>query len=152
MIKELCKNVSVGNLDDLKFVDKSKYAIIHATKSSWLSNKNDVIFEKGDELFVNWVDAKDQKYFDYKGEGVSVFIKILDFIDKWAAIKKVFVHCDEGKSRSPSIIMVYMAKRLKLINNKDHVFAEREFTNLYPEYFANKGISDFLFKNWFKIK
>jgi len=146
-------NLWVGSLEDSNLINKKEYAIIHATKSSFDKSFGQVIYEVENELFLNWVDSKEAKYFDFNNCGISVFEKTLNFIDKWINSKKIFVHCNEGISRSPSIIMVYMAKRMGVITNKDHVFTEREFTdNFYPSYFAGKGISDFLFKNWFKIK
>lgn len=151
-MKEVYKNIFVGSKRDLDQTNESDYAFVHATKTMFIKDKDEVVNELKNHLYVNWVDAKDSKYFNYNNNGVNVFNKILDFIDKWQADKKVFIHCDEGISRSPSIAMVYLAKRKRVINNKDHVFAEREFTDIYPNYFAYNGISDFLFSNWFNIK
>lgn len=142
----------VGGKDDLYLTNEKEYAFIHATKSLFKEGDDRVLNEVNNHLYVNWVDSRDSKYFDYNGNGVYVFIKILDFIDKWIGERKVFIHCDEGVSRSPSIAMVYMAKRKGAIRDKDHVFAKYDFTNIYCTYFANKGIDDFLFRNWFKIK
>lgn len=150
-MQEVSKNIYVGSKYDLPDTNEEDYAFVHAAKTLFVKDKDEVVNESENHLYINWVDAKDSKYFDYNNNGVNVFIKILDFIDKWAPEKKVFIHCDEGVSRSPSIAMVYLAKRRKEINSKDHVFAEREFTHIYPNYFAYNGISDFLFKNWFKI-
>lgn len=149
---EVCKNIWVGSLEDLDGIELKEYAVVHATKSVFDKSRGELIYERDNHLYLNWVDAKEEKYFDYKGLGVSAFIAVLNFIDRWVKEKKIFIHCDEGKSRSPSIALVYMAKRMKIISSKDHVFAEREFTDIYPQYYAGKGISDFLFNNWFKIK
>lgn len=128
------------------------FAFVHATKTLFDKNKGEIIYIAHNHLFLNWVDSADSKYFDGNTQGVNVFIATMDFIDEWVGKRKVFIHCDAGASRSPSIAMVYLAKRKHAISNQDHVFAEREFTDIYPKYFAGKGISDFLFKNWFKIK
>jgi hypothetical protein len=151
-MKEVCNDIFVGSIEDLGEIDDSEYAIVHATKTVFDKKFGYIIYERDNHLYLNWVDADDSRYFDYNEEGALVVIQVLNFIDKWAKEKKIFIHCDEGKSRSPSIAMLYMSKRLKVITDKDHVFAEREFTDIYQPYFANKGISDFLFKNWFKIK
>lgn len=151
-MKEVYKNIFVGSKIDLAGTNEDEYAFVHATKTMFIKDKDEVLNENGNHLYINWVDAKESKYFDYNNNGVNVFSKILDFIEKWGNNKKVFIHCDKGVSRSPSIAMVYLAKRKWIISNKDHVFAEREFTDIYPKYFAYNGISDFLFKNWFKIK
>lgn len=149
---EVCDGIWVGSLQDFKEVDEVKFAFVHATKSIFDKSFGEVFYENENHLYLNWVDAKEEKYFDYRGLGVGVVISALDFIDKWVKERKILIHCDEGVSRSPSIAMAYMAKRLKIIDDKDHVFAEREFQDMYPEYAPNKGIQDFLFKNWFKIK
>lgn len=149
---EVFDKIWVGSLDDFIGSSKKDFAFVHATKSLFDNSLGEVIYEIDNHLYLNWVDSKEEKYFDYKGLGVSVFVSILNFIEKWHKSGSVLIHCNEGLSRSPSIAMVYLAKRLKVIDGKDHVFAEREFSDIYPEYYANKGISDFLFKNWFKIK
>lgn len=151
-MKEVYKNIFVGSKSDLANTNESEYAFIHATKTMFIKDNDEVVNEKENHLYINWVDSKDSKYFNYNNNGVNVVIQALDFIDKWGEDRKVFIHCDEGVSRSPSIAMVYLSKRKKVISNKDHVFAEREFTGIYPNYFAYNGISEFLFKNWFKIK
>lgn len=151
-MQEVSKNIYVGSKYDLPKTNDEDYAFVHATKTMFTKKDNEVINEENNHLYLNWVDAKDSKYFDYNDNGVNVLMQVLDFIEKWEKEKKVFIHCDEGVSRSPSIAMVYMAKRNNEITNKDHVFAEREFSHIYPNYFAYSGISDFLFKNWFKIK
>jgi predicted protein tyrosine phosphatase len=149
---EVFENIFVGSRDDLRFTTDDKFAFVHATKTVFKKDNHEVVNEESNHLWLNWVDATDSKYFDCNNEGVEVFIHTLDFIDKWIADKCIFIHCDEGVSRSPSIAMVYLAKRAKAITDKDHVFAEREFQDIYPKYNAGKGVSDFLFKNWFKIK
>lgn len=151
-MQEVYKNIYVGSKEDLRYTNEKDFAFVHATKTIFIRGDNEVINEEGNHLYLNWVDAKESKYFDFNKEGVLVFIKVLDFIDKWVKSKNVFIHCDEGVSRSPTIAMVYMAKRTSSISNKDHVYAERDFGDIYEKYWAGKGISDFVFKNWFKIK
>lgn len=151
-MQEVYKDIFVGSKDDLRFTDEKEYAFVHATKTVFKKDDDEVVNEENNHLYLNWVDSKDSKYFNYNNEGVSVFIKVLDFIDKWINKRKVFLHCDEGVSRSPTIAMVYMAKRVKCINNRDYIYANRDFSDIYNSYWAGKGISDFVFKNWFNIK
>jgi|GEM_PF-1402173 len=150
-MKEVRNNLYIAKREDLTKTNEDDYAFIHATKTMFKGNKNEVLIEEDNHLYLNWVDSPDMKYFDFNNKGTDVFISILDFIDKWINCRKVIINCDEGISRSPTIAMVYMAKRTKEISNKDHVFAERDFSNIYESYWAGKGISDFVFKNWFKI-
>lgn len=150
-MKQVSNNLYVGNREDLSKINEDDFAFIHATKTMFKGAKNEVLVYEDNHLFVNWVDSADMKYFDFNNKGVEVFINILDFIDKWITVKNVFVHCDEGISRSPTIAMMYLAKRRKEISCKDHIYAERDFSNIYEMYWAGKGIQDFVFKNWYKI-
>ena len=70
----------------------------------------------------------------------------VDFIDDNIKTKKVLVHCNLGRSRSPSIAMVYLAKN-QIISN-EYNSAIEEFTKKYPEYSPGNGIEIYLKKNW----
>ena len=130
-MQEVYKNLYVGSKEDLRLTNENEYSFIHATKTMFKKNNNKVINEENNHLYLNWVDSNDYKYFDYNNEGVSVFIRTLNFIEKWIREKNIFLHCDEGVSRSPTIAMVYMAKRLKCISNEHYIFAKRDFSNIY---------------------
>lgn len=151
-MEEVCKGIYVGSLKDSEKLNDDEYAFVHATKTVFNTRCGSLVYERENHLFINWVDARDEKYFDYEGQGVNVVVSALDFIEKWSADRKVIIHCDEGKSRSPSIAMMYMAKRRKNIRNDQHIFAEREFSDIYFDYYPNEGIREFLFQNWHKIK
>ena len=62
--------------------------------------------------------------------------------------KEVLVRCNQGLSRSPSIIMVYLAKA-GMLTNKSFQDAREKFTKkFYKDYSPGLGISIFLEKNW----
>ncbi len=61
--------------------------------------------------------------------------------------KNVFVHCNEGRTRSPIIAMLYM-KKTGHFGDKDFVSAEKEFTTIYPPYQPNSGIRQFALMHW----
>src|SRR5215472_8465986 len=63
----------------------------------------------------------------------------LDFIDEaYNSGLKVLVHCMAGRSRSPSITMLYMATRLHVLPTASFEAAEKQFRNLYPRYSPNR--------------
>jgi protein tyrosine phosphatase len=146
-------NIFIGNKDDEKKIDKKTFVIVHACKSyfdkieiasGFRNNSN--IKESKCELYINWVDLPDSKSFDLKTFNDALFwMKENNSEDK-----NMFVHCDWGQSRSPTLVMVFMAKVLKVL--PDNFFdALEEFKILYPEYITPSGISKFTKENWVKI-
>ncbi len=86
---------------------------------------------------------------------VSRFIKkemidqTLDFIDQaYSSGLKVMIHCMAGRSRSPSITMLYLATRLHVLSTESFEAAEEQFRSLYPRYHPNRGIREHLRNNW----
>jgi predicted protein tyrosine phosphatase len=70
--------------------------------------------------------------------------------EKYSENKNMFLHCDWGQSRSPTLVMVFMAKILKVL--PDSFFdALSEFKMLYPDYVTPSGISKFTKENWARI-
>ncbi|MFC2118340.1 dual specificity protein phosphatase family protein, partial [Bacteroidota bacterium] len=138
-------NLFVGDLNDSLNVDNNNWAIVHATQTihyqlfGWnrTSNKPDknhpnyIFYEKDNRLSLNWVDGKANLY---EWSGNDKFIKILDFIDKWLPQRNVLVHCDQGFSRSPSLCLLYLAKRIKIISDESYQDAKTGFLRLYPEF------------------
>lgn len=100
--------------------------------------------ERDHALYLNLVDARDPKYFT-----ASIFQKALSFIDNEIKDgRDVFIVCNKGESRSPSIALMYMLEHgyFKKINFFDEVVDEfRE--KYYAEYKPAMGIYVFL-RNW----
>lgn len=147
-------NIFIGNKDDEKLIDKKSYVIVHACKScfdkvdvnkGYCSNEN--IKELEDELYINWVDLPDSNSFDLKTFNNT----LLWMKENYSEDKNMLVHCDWGQSRSPTLVMVFMAKVLKIL--PDTFFdALSQFKKLYPDYITPSGISKFTKENWEKIE
>ncbi len=103
--------------------------------------------EKDNFMSVNWIDASAQ-FYDWQGKGVETFIKVLDFIEKQD--KQVYIFCDKGHSRSPSVALLYLSKRLRVIPSDSFEAAKEEFLKLYPMYEPG-GIKDFITSHWEEI-
>ena len=115
-------NIYIGGISDLSDVNNDDWAIVHATQTihyeimGWnrKTNKPDkddpnyIIFQQDNRLFLNWVDGGAHLY---NPSGPETFIKILDFIDNWIEKKQIFIHCDQGMSRAPTLALLYLAKR-----------------------------------------
>ena len=98
-------------------------------------------------MSVNFVDAKDPKYYNYQNNGAKVFMQILDFMDV-NKDRKILVNCNQGQSRSPSLVLLYLAKRLMLISHNSFEEAKKDFMQIYPNYLPALGIQLFLTQSW----
>jgi hypothetical protein len=159
---EITDNLYVGSLLDLRNFSLEDDAIVHATQTphyqimgwNWTTNKpnknhlNYIIWEKNNRLSLNWVDGPAHLY---KWSGIGTFIKVLDFIDYWIENRKILIHCNQGISRSPTLGLLYLAKRRKIVPNDTFHSAKKEFLNIYPMYNPS-GISDFVNQHWIEIE
>jgi hypothetical protein len=150
------ENVEMFNYKiDLDKIQVPGYAIVHAAKEPWhrafvsysgrgcpKGNPEYLFAERGCRLALNLVDAPDPKFFSRE-----IFVIALNFIEKQLnSGKKVLVHCNEGKSRSPSIALLYMAnKSLIKLSFPD---AGQSFKRIYPLYDPGDGITKHLIYNW----
>lgn len=98
-------------------------------------------------LILNWVDGP-ARLFEWSFQQ-GVFSEALDFIELNLRRGEVLVHCDAGMSRSPTLSMLYLAKRGGVLPN-NFLGAAAEFRRLYPRWMRG-GISDFVQRNWGQI-
>lgn len=161
MFQLLETNLFVGGISNKNLYKNKEWAVVHATQTvhyeilgwnrrfnkSLKEHPNYLIYEKNNRLSLNWMDGA---AYLYEEGGTATFIKILDFIEQWIKIKKVMVHCDEGISRSPSLCLLYLAKRAHKISKVSFKKAKEDFEKIYP-YYCPGGIADYLDQNWDKI-
>lgn len=138
---EVYNNLYVADISACKSI--GDYAVIHACKfpcyNSISNNKNNVL-EIGDNLYLNIIDPKEPLFtFD-------LFEKSIEFIDKHIKDRKVIVHCNQGKSRSASIALLY------LFRDKEYWEAQYEFSQIYPNYLPSEGINEYFETNWEILK
>ena len=73
----------------------------------------------------------------------------LDFIEQMHdSGLNVLVHCFQGRSRSPSITLLYLATRLQVLPTESLEAAEAPFRRLYPPYWPTRGIREHLRRHW----
>ena len=94
-------------------------------------------------LYLNIVDTDKEQKAEYMQ---PIFSEAFRFIDS-AINEGVIIHCNEGKSRAPSIAMAYLAARGK-INNKSFAKAANAFVSLYDNYWVRKGLEMYFRNNW----
>jgi len=96
---------------------------------------------KGTHLYLNMIDPPVPLF---KREMFKMFF---DFVDEQIAQRPVVIHCNQGKSRAPSLTLLYMAKRMKLLPDTDYLAARRAFEQKYA-YEPGKGIETYLSTEW----
>lgn len=147
-------NITIGSKSDLCAIDNN-WAVVHACKTSHQQqlgytrpikdSPHYITFRDNNHLYINWVDEPSGKYFQ-----VETFIEALDFIDEYIGDKEIYIHCDLGQSRSPTLAMIYLAKRTNFLED-DFDSASKKFKELYPE-FAPSGIIKFTKIHWNEIR
>ena len=151
-------NIYIGTRADSLLRSDPDWAVINAAKTvhceimGW-GNKpprehpNYIVYEDGQLLSFNWVDGPAHLF---GMSGPEAFVRALDFIDAWYDSKKILINCDQGQSRSPTVALLYAAKRLRIVPGDSFVDARRGFQILYPSY-APAGIADFVSSHWNEI-
>ena len=146
-MKEVFKGLYVGNEDDVPKARERGYAIVSACKDGKTSHRQLLGYEtrgapksspeylvarRKDHLYLNLIDGDDPTYIPDK-----VIDAALSFIaEKLDKGQSVLVHCVEGLSRSPSIVLMWLVKNGKLPTEG----AVRKFKQLYPDYDPSPGI------------
>lgn len=159
---EVYSKLFVGDQDDYEYdvSQRSGWAIVQACKEPYhrraLGYLPGKAAPKGPEYYVarrenrlilNMVDAPKPEFF-YKEEMID---KALDFIDQMRANDiNVLVHCNVGESRGPSIVLLYMAARLRVLSTESLQAAEKQFRTIYPKYNPKVGIQGHLQQYWEK--
>lgn len=152
-MKEVYPHLWVGDRTDYETSVRHR-AVVSATKSVHsrevrYNGKDDpdyIYVEKPYHLILNWVDGPSHLY-DWSTPGL--FTRVNDFIDRNRPLGDILVHCDHGLSRSPTLALVYLAKRTSALPDGLHD-AFQEFARLYPRY-APGGIFDYVSKHWREI-
>jgi hypothetical protein len=155
---EVYPNLFIGTERDCFYTQTNEWAVIHACKSPChqqaLGYRGSLpkhhpyylVYERGNHLFLNIIDP-DTPLFK-----PQLFIDSLDFIENHITQRKVLIHCNLGLSRSPSLALLYLAKRAKVINGENYEEATKDFIKLYPHYRPRRGIAIYLNVQWKNFK
>jgi hypothetical protein len=156
MAREVATNLFVGGYDD--YLDWSGEFVVSATKTAHVAalgyapdadDPNYLSWACQSRLTINWVDGPARLY---AYGGVALFKQALDFIGANLDRGQILIHCDEGMSRSPTLALVYLAKRARSISGSSFAAANTEFfRTIYPDYFPG-GIADYVEENWDAIR
>lgn len=150
--------IHIGTREDAVLRLDPAWAVVNTAKTvhcdvmgwgtqSQPGHPNYLSFEDGQFLSFNWVDGAARLY---DMSGPQAFTRALDFIDRWYASKNILINCDQGQSRSPTVALLYLAKRLHTTPDGSFDEARAAFEHLYPAYYP-KGIADFVTRHWQEI-
>lgn len=99
--------------------------------------------ERGEQLYLNMVDAPDPRFFQ-----VPTVQHALDFMHRhWQQSGKILVHCNWGASRSASLALLLLSKRMQTLPPA-YAEAKEALLQMYPHYLPTWGIDKFLERNW----
>ncbi len=155
---EVYENLFVGNQDDYEFQVKNSadWAIVHACKEPYHRDLLDysgrgapkahpeyLIARRDNRLFLNLIDADSSRFIPE-----AILNTAVEFVSEHlAANRAVLVHCNQGRSRGPSIAMLYLHRHT---NRLPAIFdtAVPAFTELYPPFAPARGIRNKLREVW----
>ena len=158
-MKEVAAGLWVGNQDaGVAALQDSDWAVVNTSKvlharlvgvpaNQLRQTPNYLEFEREGLLSFNMVDGPAHLYGLL---GTPAFVKALDFIDEWRGTRLVLINCDQGMSRSPTVALLYMAKRTGEIPADSFSAARRAFQAHYPMYNPG-GIGAFVASSWSEI-
>ena len=148
MVK-VAENIFVGNAYQADFLSRNsnstKWFFLHCaktyhqkmlnyTKSLPRQSPYYLIVTKGNETALNLVDMNynyDNSFFAITRDALE---KAFDFLDeKRAEGRSIFIHCDQGESRGPSVAMLYLA-RIGKYDYKDFETTVELFSKDYKYY------------------
>jgi hypothetical protein len=150
-------NLFVGNqayYENQDFDDR--WAFVLAAKEPWhrsaigytgracdKTHPEYLMARRDNKLILNLVDAPKAEFFDKR-----IIDAALEFIDERLKLGlMVFIACNEGKSRSASICMLYLIKHRFIIGDSLEDY-EAEFLKIYPEYNPGTGMRGFVKEHW----
>ena len=151
---EITDRIFVGAEYDCRDGD-NEWAVVHACKSPChqravgyrgnLSNShpNYLVLEKENDLYLNIIDPKVPLFMP------PLFTSFLGFSgNHWDDGKNILIHCNQGESRAPSLVMLFLAKHKGEITDTSYDEARGEFAKIFSGYRPGLGIQIYLRDNW----
>ncbi len=104
--------------------------------------------QRGSDLYLNLIDADEPRYFS-----ADLMTGALDWLDAHVTDGlPTLIHCNQGLSRSPSLALLWLAKRASLISDDSCAAAVADYLTINPSYLPSRGIASFLRDQWEQIQ
>jgi len=94
-------------------------------------------------LILNLVDVENAAYI--RDEIMDTAVRFI--AGNLAAGQQVLVHCNQGMSRSPGIVMLYLGTHTDRLSVSFEE-AQEQFCTIYPPFAPAGGVLDFLRRRW----
>lgn len=154
----VCDNLFVGSqLDEAGVRGKPDWFVISACKEPYhrdalgyteraapKDHPEYLIARRPGRLILNLVDAADPKYIPDE-----IIIAALGYLYGKLVMgsTKVLLHCNQGKSRSPTLALLYLGVFGNL-RGLDYAIAVRVFKSIYPDYAPAAGMAGYAEAAW----
>jgi predicted protein tyrosine phosphatase len=137
MIK-ITDKIYIGTVEDYREADDSFAFLCCAKHPVYIElGGTGAYIRKRNILALNMVDAPDPKYFE-----LEQFVAAMKFVDEH---DKVLVFCNQARSRSPVMAMLYLLRTGHFkANNLGSAY--REMKKVYPRMQPNMGVIKFVGK------
>lgn len=159
---EICERVWVGDQNDYEFDVRRRqgWSVVHACKEPYHrqsvgyagrscspSNPEYLMARRGNRLMLNLADVPNPAWIQ-----PAVIDAALAFIDeRLAAGDNVLIHCNQGRSRSAVIGLLYLSTKERY-GGLTFLEAEEDFKRLYPPYAPAGGMRGYCLANWGKYR
>jgi protein-tyrosine phosphatase len=154
---EICTNLYIGSAEDYENLVQlaGDWLIIHAckepyhrqalryeTRSAPKDHPEYLYAERANCLCLNLIDAPAKEYIPKK-----IIDAAIAYAHRGLSDRKVLIHCNQGKSRAPSIGLLYLVKYTDLLP-MGYVKAVKRFKEIYPAFEPGIGMRDFVIFHW----
>jgi len=151
MIQKIVDRLYLGDDDSINHIDKN-WAIIHAAKEPYhrhmvgytslaaLPGPQYYFIEEEKELALNLIDADHYRMIPFVVVNKAIQFMYYHWINSEC---NILAHCNHGKSRSPSIMFLFL-NFIGFFNNLSFENALNKFFEIYPAYSPRRGIGTFV--------
>jgi len=156
-------NLFVGSQDDYEMLrsDFVSWLVIHACKEPYhrqalgytgraaaKDHPEYLIARRDNRLILNLVDADNPAYIPDEIMDAA----IAEIHEALARGQRVFVHCNQGHSRSPAIAMLYLGTHTDVLPQSSFEAAYTAFAAIYPPFAPAGGTLGFLRRRWLLLR
>ncbi len=154
-MRKIHERLYTGGLGDC-FAGAERWAVVHACRHPCHRRAARRLGAFGQE--VPWSLEEDQNlYLDLVDGPESCFSTapleaFLDFADRhWGSGLGLLIHCNQGRSRGPSLALLFLAKRAGELPTGSYAEAGAAFSRLDPDWSPGDGIRSFLHECWHRL-
>lgn len=152
-MNKVYEGVYVGDSDScfigtsMVVVHACKFPCYHQMVGKVPKDHPDYFYKEEDShLFLNMVDVPNPAFFQ-----IDTVQRTIDFLhEHYLNHRKILIHCNWGYSRSASLALLFLAKKLRVVPD-NYLLAKEAFLGMYPDYNPTRGIDLFLNDNWEKF-